>query len=743
MLTDSELVNQFNRDAYDFYSTSNMQRLEIYKSFRYMDGKQATEIDPRLVANRKDKSIYSVNIAAPLVYAIAGSEVMAPEQLDFISTDEEFDSEVDIIGDAVDWCQHSSGYFDQSALARQDSAACGLGATVSYLDMTQKRFIAGKPMVERIAPLFCGWDRSVRGTMLNDKARFVFYADPMSKHIVEDYKERTRGGKEPLATGAEDFKNYILNFSSLENYDDIAFAYHYFWWEYTDIYDVANPYRDDNFFWSEQAMQDPDILNIIGKAVEDLQLDDQAAYWTVDEEGFKELTRTFELVGLMLQDDNFSKLNHSKRYGKCYYRAQFCDGELLKRSRSFTQTGFPLNFIVGRYEESTGDYFGFMRPLSEVQDYFNVAMTDMIRYATQVTTGGAAWVTGAGPGLEKFIKEKVAQEDTSALPEGTTVTPKAQPGSSQILMEFLRFLQDLLPRTIGLGPEFFGVITSGDMTDSLFGKVMKQSYAVLESWKNNSTNYDINQGEIFVDMVDLMADANDGMVLELFNDTGDKSATVRLQKQNLARNYAVRTIERPLTDDEKQENVRILSQLAPQAQQFGINLFPELVGNMRLEPKLKNGILEKMQPAPPPEPNPLDIATMEANIKYTNAAADKSLADIERDKIKVDTEAKEVAARIEIDRKEAEAKVRKEMAQAQKLRMESAEILAGVEREDIKAINEQYNQRLDSVSATIQTMAQAMQEQANIAMNKKGPARIEVKRDGEGEIIDMVPVYEE
>jgi hypothetical protein len=51
-------------------------------------------------------------------------------------------------------------------------------------------------------------------------------------------------------------------------------------------------------------------------------------------------------------------------------------------------------------------------------------------------------------------------------------------------VEFIRLMMEVMPRTLGLGQEFLGVITSGDMTEALYGKIMKQSYAVLEDFAN-------------------------------------------------------------------------------------------------------------------------------------------------------------------------------------------------------------------------------------------------------------------
>ena len=45
---------------------------------------------------------------------------------------------LDVISDAVELRQYASDFYAQRSIAAEDAATCGIGAIVTYLDMTQK-----------------------------------------------------------------------------------------------------------------------------------------------------------------------------------------------------------------------------------------------------------------------------------------------------------------------------------------------------------------------------------------------------------------------------------------------------------------------------------------------------------------------------------------------------------------------------------------------------------------------------
>lgn len=624
MMADSDLVAEFNKNASNFFSSTNQQRAEIYRSYEYRDGHQ-WDAEVLRERQRLNKAVTTVNISAPLIRAVSGTECMKDNLLDYVPMDEQFNAETDIMADGVEYAQYASGYKSEQSIAREDAATCGIGGTVTYLDMSKKSAIAGTPLVERIFPGFIGFDNSCRGALINEKARWMFYADPVSAATMDAYLEEKIGPKTPVM-GAGDYKPFLMSFSRQDNSFDVEFIYHYFWREYEDIYDVMNP------FVSERGsrigallMQDNDVANLIGGTADAINIDWAASYWSLDREGYKKLTDTIETIGL-LTGEKMPAMEYSKRKGKCYYRAEFARGMLLSRSRSYTQGGHALNLITGYFDEVMGIYYGMMRPISEVQDNLNVSISDFLGYAKTAAHGGNAYIKGAGEAIERIKKEKAHEDALTPIPVNSEIIPKALPATPQVLIEFIRLMMEIMPRALGLGQEFLGVITSGDMTDSLYGKVMKQSYAVLANFANNSASYSKRQGEIFVDIVRLMAEANDGMILPILSPGKQGAQYIRLRKQNLAREYAVRIIEKPLSADERQNTFNVLSQLAPQFQQAGINIMPVLAkyANLDMEDRER---LVKLSTPQPPQPDPLNQALLKSQADLQGAQASKLQAE--------------------------------------------------------------------------------------------------------------------
>lgn len=657
MMSDIEVTNDFNKNVTQFFANSNWQRQEIYRSYEYVAGHQITS-EVYSERERKNKPITIVNLAATYVRAVAGSEVLKANQLDFISMDEQFDQEADIMGDSIEYVQYASSYLSERATARTDTATCGIGGTVTYLDMSFKNFIAGKPSVERIFPGFIFYDNSSRGSQINKKARWVGYADPVSIDTLNEYIESEVKKPDKATMGAGDFKAFLMSFSQQQNIGQIDFIYHYFWWEYDDIYDVANPFIDEQGALSQALAQDDDVANMLGDVLKTVQLDGKAAYWSLDKESYKLLNETVETIEL-LTGIEIEDLEYSKRKGKCFYRAQFAKGMLIKKSRSYTQGVHALNIMTGYFDEIMGIYYGLMRPMSQVQDALNISVSDFQSYARSAAGGGNVYIKGASESIERIIREKANEDAVTPIPGTAEVIPKETTNTPQVLIEFSRLMMELIPKTIGIPHEFMGMITTGDMTEALFGRVMEQTLNVLAEFANNSKSADIDQGTIFVELVKLMAEANDGMILPILSPGKKPENYFRLMKQNLAIEYAVRIVERPMTKSERQAQFNALSQLVPQYQAAGINIMPVLSKLSTLDQDLKDELVKLSTPQAP-QPDPLNEALLDSQAKLQYATAKEK-----------DAGANERAATLE-------GTIAKLQSEAEKNNAQTQEILASI-----------------------------------------------------------------
>lgn len=623
MMDDATLLAEFNANAMEFFTNNAMQREEIQRSFAYRDCQQWDWLTLQ-ERKRLDKSITVVNLAAPIIRAVSGTECMQDNKLAFVSMDDTMDEDADDIETLVDYLRYSSGYDSEKSIAKEDAATCGIAATVTWLDMTNKQAIAGQGVVERIFPGFLFYDNSGRGSRLNAKARWCGYADPVNRDDLSERIAKAQKGKpivEGMGSGGADYSPFLMNFVRTPNTVKIDFVYHYFWWEYEPIFDVMNPFAGEGNELAALMQQDDDVANIVGDAADKIGIDWQASWWTLDAEGFKLLKRTLETVGL-LTGLRVEKLNSSQRESKCYYRASIARGVILAKEKCYTQGRHPLNFITGYYDETKNIFYGMMRPLSYIQDALNISMSDFLSYAKSASHGGNAWIKGAGESIEALKKSKANQDSLTPLPTNAEIIPKETPGTPQTLVEFIRLLMEIMPRTLGLGPEFLGIISSGDMTDSLYGKVMKQSYAVLANFANNSAAYDVDQGHIFEDLGRGMISSEDGKLIPIVSPEMGGADKKRIYKQNLSREYTIRIVERPMSVDERQDTFNKLSQLVPMYMQAGMNIMPILTKYANLDAKDKQEIAQLSAPAPTP-PDPLNQALLKSQINIGNAQAKK------------------------------------------------------------------------------------------------------------------------
>lgn len=633
-----KLLQEFNRQLGKFtFSTSNLQRQQIRAAYQLKDGHHFTNTEVGDRENLGKKSTI-VNICAPLVRAVSGSEVMQDKKLQFVPMDEQFDKKADVMDKVNSYIQYVSDYDAQRSLAVEDALTCGIGATVTWQDMTRADSIVGQPVCQRIFPLFLIYDNATRGGNINRDSRFCGYVEPVDRDSLTDYMEEELNSDD-VPLGMSSYAEYFMDFARNTDISNIDMLYHYFWWDFAPVYHVKNPFVNNQDLL-QLAQQDEAIGQAFADFTAAAKVDMVAAFWVLDAENYKKWQNTIEVVQALAPFE-IQKPTVNKRKTKCYYRAEIARGLVIKAEKAFCQDGFPLNFMTGYYDESESCYYGLMRPMAEVQRSLDFAMSDLMTYVDNITSGGSAYVKGSIDSLEKLNKSRKNMAQLTPLLGDVEVIPKATPDAPQVLVNIVNMLVELMPRTVGIGQEFLGVITSGDMTDSLYGKVMKQSYAVLANFTNPNANYSVRQGEINIALGKMMAEMEEGRSIPLFQTNEGGEDTFRLWSQSIADKYAIRIVERPLTTDERLDTANALSQLIPLATQAGVNpapLFALYSKYSRLD-MADRKILEQVATPQPPQPDPVNQGLLESQTNLQNAQAKKYEADAQLALVKAQKEA--------------------------------------------------------------------------------------------------------
>lgn len=620
-----QITEEFNRNIAEYFNVAQDQRNEIMRSFLYFNCHTLDQTDPNTGLPIKLKRNTNISVLPAIIKAVAGSEAMEARTLDIVPIDDDqYDIEADIMDDAVSFAQHKSGWKDAYDLAKRDTAICGIGATVSYLDMSKKKAISGYPVCKRVHPSYLFYDTSGCGQDLNDTAKWCGYVDPMHIRDLHEYVEEKTGKKVETPDVTDSlFSVQFLDFN--RNQHNIDLLYHYFFRKRERAYDVKNPMFSDEVF-QEVVGPDPVALEILAGWADETGVDTQAPYWTLDKHEFSELRETMEAIQRHTKE--VFEIEFSTRSVECIYRAEFALGQCLEYSKCYSQDEYPLNFMTGYFDEYKGVFYGFARPLSFVQDALNIAMDDLLDYSHTAPTGGKAWIKGAADDI-KLIRDSKANEDPlTPIPRDAELIPKQLASSPQILIETVKLLIDLMPRSIGIGQEFLSVLTTGKMTDSLFGRIIRQSFAVLQDFSSSSANNSKRQGQLFIDMMLSVAKVEDGRILPMLSPGYKEKDYIRLTKQNLATNYVVRVMERPVTEDERMENNKIFMQILDKAQGAGLNLIPSIIENLRIDQGKKDELIELATPKPQ-QPDPMDVESIQANIRLLNAQAMKLEADAE------------------------------------------------------------------------------------------------------------------
>lgn len=628
--SDDKILDEFNKRLRSFVEGDNSKRDEINRCYYYRDYGAApiTEEDAMAAQVGSRGRITPIPVAAAIIKQVAGTEALKQKIVNYVPIDDAISPEADMMADSVKFIEHESRLGDESSIAMGDALLCGLGVVERGLDFTDKDMIAGKPTARRIFPGFAGYDTSVRAGDLNTRGRYVFSAEPVESESVDDYlmtldmkPEQYQGNTSGY--GGEEF---FLDLITLDNRQNIELFYNYYWWDYIPIVDVYNPFLEDDL--KQLLTQDTAVANLLGQLAEELKLDPFAPFFAMDSEDYKKFDETVEALEEISGYE--IEVKKSKRMGRCYYKAQIVRGRVILKERSFVQKCFPLSFITGYYDENNSRYYGLMRPLSNIQDQLNTAMTNLERYSDKAIEGGGSYITGDVPSLQAVAASKAKSDSLTPLPAGTQVTPKAMPNTADVLIQHVRLLMELLPRSVGLTEEFLGRMTTGDMSSTLFGQVMQQSSAVLADFVINSSAFGRCQSQINIALTRLMAAQFDGMVIPLMSPSKNGEQYKRITKQNLARDYQIRDVERPRTQDEMQDAfnnwMALLPSLPPEIQ---ATLWPIVAKYSPFDQEDKDAIKAAFAPAQPAQPDPIDQATREANVRMIEAQADKWKAEAE------------------------------------------------------------------------------------------------------------------
>jgi hypothetical protein len=690
-----KICDDFSRRVPNFYDTTEDWRQEsaIMDEFydhhpTEMGGFDVTDngfdgkLNQRITPNPTKRVAANASVVTAWVNGVVGLLMRDQKQIVAYSASDKEEAEASGLNKGF-------RYFD-SVTHRPDvktemlTTACVRGAsgTVVYLDLTIDNAIAGQPVYEEKENIF--FDKSNGGKLYSDQMGWCGYADPMYQDALDEYVEKCKDSKDfiglPCPTS---LKDKILEYKSYENEDEIDFLYVYYWREYRKVWDIENPFKVIPEFLTMLTDEYPEAANVFAAVAEELQLDFQQSHFTMDEKDYKKFKSAIENIEFLTSEE-VPEIEASSRMGRAYYKAEFADGMLLKAGRAFTTQCHPMSFTSAYYDKTYGYHYGLMRPLAQYQKMLNSALSDMMTYAKRSASGGNVTVSGAADTI-KIIKE--------AMEKGNQVTPSLQgmeiknigtPDAAQSMMATTDMILKLIPMSMGMPPELFGMLSTGEMTSSLMNKIKQQMSATLSHLANGFDRSSLCDGWIMRDLMITMAQGIKGK-LELNFVLGGEEGVFELSRKDLARSYTIQLIERDATRDEQLESFERLIEFAdrfltPEQKSAAA---PIILQAAPLSFDKKKEIVQAIQP---PQQDP---AVMEMQQRQSDA----QLRLVEAQALQLENQAKmegamgavaERKAAITIDAESA--KVYETMSKTQKNIADTEKMGADTEREDFDAL---------------------------------------------------------
>lgn len=545
---------------------------------------------------KPDRRAVVANIMNPYINAQCG--VITKDKVTFTaySTDPQFSGEVDVGNDVIKWGVENSGYNIALTNTVLDVLVRGIGGSIWTLDFTNEQFPFGVPSVESKYYLF--YDRAPGQSLGSHNAAWCGYADPVYREELDRYIEAEGGfPKGQEGSAGTSFDAQLLQYVS-ESPNDIAFLYHYFWREWTDIRLVDNPLVVHADVVAALAEVHPELLTVLGVFAREQQVDlERVTKWRLDNDGWKAYQELLKIIDSMTSIP-LPKTDVIKRKMRCYYKAELADGKVLKKSQAFSRDCHPLNLCSGFYDRRAGCYYGTGRSMANVQIALHDALSDLATYTSRASTGGTVGIKGMGTELANTIDSIRNNERSFPLPENGAIQQLGTADAAQSMMGFVSLLIDLLPVTGGAGKEILGMMNKDTPAASLYRAAQQQQQVSLAPIINGVNQFIANSGKLFRDSMFEMASSIDGeFAIPKISPGKDESAYIYLSKQNLARNYSVVMDTEPTSEDERHDQFlklsEIVGKLPPELQ---VAAMPDLIKLASMDEESKQNLIKVLTP---------------------------------------------------------------------------------------------------------------------------------------------------
>lgn len=537
-----------------------------------------------------------------------------------------------------------SDYVRQNANADQvetqqdgDMLTNGYGAVETALSYGEGRVSTdteGEYLMGRLDPLAVGWDPFARSTNLLD-SRWVYYckeyALDMALELFDDSEaddfEQVKTPEE--VTRYEYFPNggkynAIAELGNNGAVDDVEWAdkkektvkvYFYQWYEVEKYYKVPNPLFQ---LTDPQTVQAVDIWLSMFAKDQDEDFNPRAEILVVNEDGLGELEDYF---GDELMPDTFEY----KR--KVFYSAVVSGKKVFTKFKSLSQAGFSIQFKTGDFDAANNIWTGMVNSMMEPALYFNKALTELMFTIAANSKGGVMYEKSAIEDIEDFERNYARTDGNVEVNDGAisgnTIKPKAVAQVPTGLESILSIASDGVKEANGFDPTFMGSRDFANDTATFQRQRIKQVMSTLACYFDSATLYQKMNARIGLDLIKVFVQNNENMVIRVVGEQG-KAMFLRLSQNQLSAEYDVAVGEAPLTQQDKAEQVDMLTSMGDKLMMADPSTAKVLYGlAVELMP-LEFGLKEKAKEAFNPQQQPIDpkyVQQLEDTVKQLQSAS--------------------------------------------------------------------------------------------------------------------------
>ena len=598
--------------------SQDWRQSEVRENYALFEGNQWIQATlERQIKN--SMPIVSINRTSPIIEAISGFEIQNRLDINYLprmlTADQKGYS--DLMNNAVRYIEQNAKAQSQYSLAFKDMLICGVGATDTVINYDNNP--DGEVVIERIFPAFLFWDNAARAKNIID-SDYVVRLKVMNTGVIE---------QEYGVDFFDDIYDAALDARILEFFNQVlavkklGVVYEYQWRNKKPFYRVSNPFLKMN-----PMQYDPEIaMRLEALKVEYAEkymfVPDSDPLFSVEKSSdVKEIKETFAALGI--------EIKSTKQHRFKYYRAIITGGKVVEKSENYSQTGFSIKYMTGQFSELTQSYYGLVRFCKDPQRLLNQAVSDYQGFLQTVPKGGVEIESDAVDDITAFVDTYTkAKHVTIYEPGGLAKSrPKITPPLPRGILEMIQYADQQIMQVCGVTPELMGMMQSKEMNSGFLRQQIKQGLTTLSTYFDAKYTYLQYQARLYTDCVRILAENSEGRLIQNVIGKSDEKY-MPLTMDRIAPQYDIIVDEMPTTPDENMETFQKLMELQGQLMNRPnpVDIMPLVMQFAPLKPDVLEQVMAMMKPPPPPEPDPLNQAILQSEVKYKTSSAEKLSAE--------------------------------------------------------------------------------------------------------------------